>query len=147
MKGKLAGSLALVAALAAAAFVRPPRATPAFSFATTAPLPTVASWPHPERSSHALRAMSRGRRNRRHRQKSKNHGKGKHRRTPPHDVDLNHADAMTLAHVPGINEGLARRIVAYRDLVGPFESLSDLDDLDGISASRLDTLARYVVVR
>jgi hypothetical protein len=135
MKGKLAGALALVAALAAAAFVRPPRATPAFSFATTAPLPTVASCCHPERS-----------RARYHHRRSRGRA-GRKRSPPPHDVDLNHADAVTLAHVPGINEGLARRIVAYRDLVGPFESLSDLEDLDGISASRLDTLARYVVVR
>jgi DNA uptake protein ComE-like DNA-binding protein len=32
-------------------------------------------------------------------------------------------------------------------MVGPFESLDDLSDLDGISSSRLASLGRYVVVR
>ena len=139
MKGKLAAAVALAAALATAAFVRPPRAAPAFSPATTGPVPRAAGCfaCRSERRRSAAKPKSRSPRNRHHRS----------RKTTPHDVDLNRADAATLARVPGINEGLARRIVAYRDLVGPFESLSDLDDLDGISATRLDTLARYVIVR
>ncbi|MGH7327958.1 MAG: helix-hairpin-helix domain-containing protein, partial [Polyangiaceae bacterium] len=139
--------LAIVAALATAAFVRPPRAAPAFSLTTTAPLPTTSGCCHPERSGRRALAKSRGRRHHRRSSRSRNRRKGNHHSPAPHNVDLNHADAATLARVPGINEGLARRIIAYRDLVGPFEDLSDLDDLDGVSPSRLDTLARYVVVR
>lgn len=148
MNGKLTGAVALAAALAAAAVVRPPRASPAFSFVTTGPLPTAAACDacHPERSERQ-RVKSRGRRRHGHSRRSKNHAKGHRRASPPRDVDLNRADAATLAHIPGISEGLARRIVAYRNLVGPFESLSDLDDLDGMSASRIDTLSRYLVLR
>lgn len=130
MIGRITLALAVVAALATAALVRPPRATPAFSFATVAPTPT-AGW---------------GRHHSSRKRRVHVHSKS-HRPAPPHDVDLNRVDAATLARIPGVGEQLARRIVAYRELVGPFESLEDLDDLDGMSANRLDTLGRYLVVR
>ena len=60
---------------------------------------------------------------------------------------MNRADAATLARVPGITPDLARRIVAYRALVGPFATLDDLGDLDGLSEGRLISLGRYLVVR
>jgi len=62
-------------------------------------------------------------------------------------IDLNRADASAIARIPGVGEWLAHRIVDYRAVVGPFESLDDLSDLDGISANRLASLGRYVVVR
>lgn len=127
MKRKLALALALVAALAGAATVRPPRATPLV-------IPSAGASDAPVRERRRpLRSKS-------------------HKRRPRHAariqaVDLNAATASELARIPGVNAWLAERIVEYRALVGPFESLDDLSDLDGISPSRLASLGRYVVVR
>jgi competence protein ComEA len=55
-------------------------------------------------------------------------------------VDLNTADARTLAELPGIGETLAERIVEFRTLNGPFASVDGLADVAGITPQRLDTL-------
>lgn len=134
----IAGGLALAAALAAAVLIHPPRAVPALS-------PTAAASACPprchgeRRSRHAV--VGRGAKRRR--------PGTSHRRTraAPAVVDVNRADVATLERVPGISEELARRIVAFRALSGPLESLDDLSDLDGLSESRIMTLSRYLVVR
>jgi len=48
-------------------------------------------------------------------------------------VDLNRADVATLMTLPGIGESLARRIVAYRETVHPFEEVIELAAVPGIS--------------
>lgn len=147
MIAKIGLAVAIVAGLATAAIVRPPRAEPALSFATAAPLAVEdgsgCSTPrcHPERGERK-RAKSKDRHNRAHQRRSRRHDN-----VPLHRIDLNRADAGTIARIPGVGDWLARRIVAYRGLVGPFETLDDLSDLDGISATRLASLGRYVVVR
>ncbi len=142
---KAALAVAIVAVLAAAAIVRPPRAEPALSFATAAAQVegSACGGPrcHPERSERK-RAKSKDREKRAHQRRSRHHDN-----LPLHRIDLNHADAATLARIPGVGDYLAQRIVQYRGLVGPFETLDDLNDLDGISATRLASLGRYVVVR
>ena len=64
---------------------------------------------------------------------------------PPGDnvssVDLNSADAATLAELPGIGPTLAERIVEFRTLNGPFASVDGLADVAGITPQRLDALA------
>jgi DNA uptake protein ComE-like DNA-binding protein len=55
-------------------------------------------------------------------------------------VDLNSADAATLAELPGIGPTLAERIVEFRTLNGPFASVDGLADVAGITPQRLDTL-------
>lgn len=47
-------------------------------------------------------------------------------------VDVNTADWPELAQVPEIGETLAKRIVEYRKLHGPFHRLEDLEDVPGI---------------
>lgn len=56
-------------------------------------------------------------------------------------VDLNSADAATLAELPGIGPTLAERIVEFRQLNGPFVSVDGLADVAGITPQRLDALA------
>ncbi|HTX02490.1 MAG TPA: helix-hairpin-helix domain-containing protein [Candidatus Acidoferrales bacterium] len=144
--------VAVGAILVTAAIVRPPRAAPALSFAPAAQLSQAGETRvgdrgcrgpecHPERSERK-RAKSKDRRHRAHQRRSRHRDN-----VPLHPVDLNRADAATLARIPGVGEWLAQRIVEYRGLVGPFETLDDLSDLDGISATRLASLGRYVVVR
>lgn len=58
-------------------------------------------------------------------------------------VDLNHATARELEALPGIGETLAKRIVAYRSIHGPFETVEELLKVEGIHESTLrDILAR-----
>jgi competence protein ComEA len=72
-----------------------------------------------------------------------------HRRgsAPASHVDLNTADAETLATIPGIGGGLAQRIVAFRQQNGPFATVDELLDVSGITEHRLDALIPYVTVR
>ena len=55
----------------------------------------------------------------------------------PGSVDLEHATAEQLAHLPGSNLYLAERIVSLRELDGGFDSLDDLLDVEGMNESRL----------
>jgi competence protein ComEA len=66
---------------------------------------------------------------------------------PAAQVDINAADAGTLATVPGIGPGLAERIVAFRTANGPFASVDELLDVSGITDRRLDAMLPYVVAR
>ncbi len=80
-------------------------------------------------------------------------GQGRHKRSrgdeppPAAQVDLNSADADTLATIPGIGPGLAERIVAFRTANGPFASVDELLDVSGITEHRLDAILPYVVAR
>jgi competence protein ComEA len=67
--------------------------------------------------------------------------------SPPGVVDLNRADAETLAGLPGIGPGLAQRIVAFRTENGPFASPDELLDVAGFTDRRLDAVLPYVVAR
>ncbi len=53
-------------------------------------------------------------------------------------VNVNTADAASLALVPGIGATLAARIVAMRESEGQFDTLDELLDVAGMTPSRLD---------
>ena len=61
-------------------------------------------------------------------------------------VDLNSADALTLAALPGIGPVMAQRIVEYRGARGPFRSVDQLLDVSGIGEATLAALRDRVVV-
>ena len=61
-------------------------------------------------------------------------------------IDVNVADAETLALVPGIGEKLSERIVVDRASHGPFRSMEDLQRVDGIGPRLASTLARWARV-
>lgn len=52
-------------------------------------------------------------------------------------IDLNRASAVQLEELPGVGPVLAGRIVAYRDLNGPFDAVEDLLDVGGIGEAKL----------
>jgi len=62
-------------------------------------------------------------------------------------IDLNTAAPEDIARLPGIGIGIARRITDYRDLNGPFDSIDDLADIDGVTERTIDTITPFVVVR
>ncbi len=80
-------------------------------------------------------------------------GSGRHRRSrrgqapPAAELDINTADADALATIPGIGDGLAQRIVTFRQQNGPFASVDELLDVAGITEHRLDAIIPYVVAR
>ncbi len=61
-------------------------------------------------------------------------------------VNINTATSAQLVALPGIGEILANRIVAYRDAHGPFSSVDQLDEVDGISTSLVEKLRQLVTV-
>jgi competence protein ComEA len=65
---------------------------------------------------------------------------------PSAPLDLNTADAQSLASLPGVGLGLAERIVQFRDANGPFDSVDELADVAGITDRRLEQLAPYLTV-
>lgn len=58
---------------------------------------------------------------------------------PSDKIDLNVADAATLQReLAGIGEAKAKAIVVYRDTNGPFSSVDELLEVNGIGKSILD---------
>ncbi|ADU27997.1 ComEA family DNA-binding protein [Ethanoligenens harbinense] len=55
-------------------------------------------------------------------------------------VDINTADANTLASLPGIGDTLAQRIIDYRNAHGPFTSTAQLDQVKGIGEKKMAEL-------
>lgn len=61
-------------------------------------------------------------------------------------LDINKASAKELAQLPWISDILAQKIVAYREQHHSFNSLNDLENLDGFDLASLGLLDRYLVV-
>lgn len=66
---------------------------------------------------------------------------------PAVQIDLNSADADTLATLPGVGTALAQRIVDYRIVNGSFASIDELGDVGGVTQRLVDQLAPFVTVR
>jgi competence protein ComEA len=99
------------------------------------------------RSSHR-RARSRSRSSSRSRT-GRGFGRGESSVSPDsgerqNPVDVNAADADTLAAVPGIGPAIAGRIVEMRGRVGPFATLDELLDVSGMTQSRLERARQYL---
>jgi competence protein ComEA len=62
-------------------------------------------------------------------------------------IELNSADAATLASLPGIGATLAERIVEYRNINGPFASLDELADVGGMTQRRVDAVSPFLTLR
>ena len=61
-------------------------------------------------------------------------------------IDLNTASQPELEALPGIGPTTAQAILAYRDQHGPFASVDDLGEVQGIGPTRLDALRELVRV-
>ena len=59
-------------------------------------------------------------------------------------VNINTATAEELNALPGIGDVLSVRIVAYRESHGPFQSIDDLVNVEGISFALVDSLRPHV---
>jgi competence protein ComEA len=61
-------------------------------------------------------------------------------------VNINTADLEALIALPGIGPALARRIVAYRKERGPFTSVDQLVDIQGIGPRNIDEFRHLITV-
>lgn len=61
-------------------------------------------------------------------------------------VNLNTADETALQTLPGIGPELASRIVAYRRDVGPFVTIEQIMDVEGIGEVRFARMEPYITV-
>ena len=63
---------------------------------------------------------------------------------PP--VNINTAGIQELDTLPGIGESLARRIIAYREANGPFESVEEIMEVSGIGEVKFAELEDQITV-
>lgn len=61
-------------------------------------------------------------------------------------VDVNNATWVEWMQLDGIGETMAHRIVADRDANGPFNSIEDLQRVDGIGPSTLDRIRTSLTI-
>jgi len=65
---------------------------------------------------------------------------------PGATIDLNSADTMLLKRVPGIGSSFARRIVKYRDLLGGYYVVEQLQEVYGMDRERYDAIHPYFTI-
>jgi competence ComEA-like helix-hairpin-helix protein len=73
--------------------------------------------------------------------------KGKKLPPPAKPFDLNTATFDQFHSLPGVGPVTAQRILDYRKKSGPFQRVEDLLAVRGISASRLEKIRPYVMVK
>ncbi|MBQ3037600.1 MAG: helix-hairpin-helix domain-containing protein [Clostridia bacterium] len=61
-------------------------------------------------------------------------------------ININTADIDTLDKLPGIGEGLAKRIISYREENGDFEVVEDLMRVSGIGQKRFEEIRNLICV-
>lgn len=60
-------------------------------------------------------------------------------------LNLNRASQAELETVPGIGPALARRIIAYREAHGGFQTYEELDEVSGIGSSTLEKFRPFFI--
>lgn len=69
-----------------------------------------------------------------------------YKKEDPWTVDLNRADTLDLQRLRGIGPAFARRIVKYRDRLGGFTTPSQLLEVFGMDAGKLEMIRDHVMV-
>lgn len=64
----------------------------------------------------------------------------------PQKIDINRAEAWLLEALPGIGEGLAQRIIDYRQQHGAFRSINEITNVSGIGQSTYDKIKTFITV-
>lgn len=65
---------------------------------------------------------------------------------PEELIDLNTATSSQLQSIPGIGPVIAGRIIAYREAHGPFTSLSQLCDVEGVGLKIMEAVFECATV-
>jgi competence protein ComEA len=67
-------------------------------------------------------------------------------KAPGRVIDPNRASQADLETLPGIGPVLARRIIAYRRVQGPYKTIADLRKVSGIGRKKLEKIRPYVLI-
>lgn len=62
-------------------------------------------------------------------------------------VNINNADLASLMALPGIGETYAQRIIDYRETNGPFQTVEELQEVEGIGGKILEEVRDLILVR
>lgn len=62
-------------------------------------------------------------------------------------IDLNSADTLLLVRVPGIGPSFARRIYKYREILGGYYVVEQLQEVYGMDRERYDQIAPYMEIK
>lgn len=62
-------------------------------------------------------------------------------------ININDATVEVFAILPGLNQSLAEKIVAYRNEHGPFDSVDELRNVNGIGEKKLNAIRKYIVAK
>lgn len=61
-------------------------------------------------------------------------------------IDLNTADIAELTTLPGIGDDRAAAIIAYRNQIGGFKTIEQIQDIDGIGTATFEKLKSMITV-
>lgn len=61
-------------------------------------------------------------------------------------ININTATALELCSLPGIGEGLAAKIIEYREKNGAFRDISDIIDVSGIGIATFEEIKDKITV-
>lgn len=61
-------------------------------------------------------------------------------------ININTASADELKQLPGIGDVLANRIIAYREFNGPYQTVDDLTNVEGVSSTLVDSIRDLITV-
>jgi DNA uptake protein ComE-like DNA-binding protein len=61
-------------------------------------------------------------------------------------IDINRADSVQLLPLPGIGPVFASRLIKYRDLLGGYTSVDQLNEVYGISQETVDGIANRILI-
>jgi competence protein ComEA len=67
-------------------------------------------------------------------------------KAPPRAIDPNRASQADLEALPGIGPVLARRIIEYRRVHGPYKKIADLRKVSGIGPKKLEKIKPYLTM-
>lgn len=59
-------------------------------------------------------------------------------------ININTAAKEELTLIPGLGDKLAQRIIDYRELNGPYNSIDELDRVEGFGPARIQQLSKFI---
>lgn len=61
-------------------------------------------------------------------------------------LNINVASIENLCLLPGIGEGLAQRIIDYRQNIGPFASVEEIRFVDGMGEKKFSAIREFITI-